>query len=136
MSSFIREYVFVQNIPIVKLLFAFGISLVRGSFPPSLHFFTTILRSARNSEVRAKRRYYIFLEWQYQESESNVDVLSRSWNLLRRARLHLREKLPQYNTISDAVSLIVNSKRIMVLTGAGISTRLLFRILRISPENH
>jgi hypothetical protein len=28
MSSFVREYVITQNIPIVKLLFAFGISLV------------------------------------------------------------------------------------------------------------
>lgn len=81
MSSFIREYVFVQNIPIVKLLFAFGISLVRGSFPPSLHFFTTILRSARNSKVRAKRRYYIFLEWQYQESELIVGMVAKSFGL-------------------------------------------------------
>lgn len=100
------------------------------------HCFFDIPRSVQNFRISVQRRSCISLEWQYQESESNVDVLSRSWNLLRRARLHLREKLPQCNTISDAVSLIVNSKRIMVLTGAGISTRLLFRILRISPENH
>ncbi|KAJ3718903.1 DHS-like NAD/FAD-binding domain-containing protein [Lentinula raphanica] len=35
--------------------------------------------------------------------------------------LRLRERLPQYNTISDAVNLIRNSKRILILTGAGIS---------------
>ncbi|KAF9244106.1 DHS-like NAD/FAD-binding domain-containing protein [Melanogaster broomeanus] len=35
--------------------------------------------------------------------------------------LHLRERLPQYDTISDAVSLIANAKRIVILTGAGIS---------------
>ncbi|KAE9406280.1 DHS-like NAD/FAD-binding domain-containing protein [Gymnopus androsaceus JB14] len=35
--------------------------------------------------------------------------------------LRLREKLPQYNTISDAVELIRNSKRMLILTGAGIS---------------
>ncbi|KAJ4470130.1 SIR2-domain-containing protein [Lentinula aciculospora] len=35
--------------------------------------------------------------------------------------LRLRERLPQYNTISDAVNLIRNSKRMLILTGAGIS---------------
>ncbi|KAF9219745.1 SIR2-domain-containing protein [Gyrodon lividus] len=85
MSSFMREYVVVQNIPVVKLLFAFGISLC-----PEL----------RNK--RSKTLLY-FLRV----------AISRE--------LHLREKLPQYNTISDAVSLIANSKRIVILTGAGIS---------------
>ncbi|KAG9309460.1 DHS-like NAD/FAD-binding domain-containing protein [Chiua virens] len=85
MSSFIREYVFGQNIPIVKLLFAFGISLcpeLRNKRPKTLLYFLRVAMSRQ---------------------------------------LHLREKLPQYNTISDAVSLIVRSKHIMVLTGAGIS---------------
>ncbi|KAH9943822.1 SIR2-domain-containing protein [Amylocystis lapponica] len=35
--------------------------------------------------------------------------------------LESRDKLPQYNTIDDAVSLIRASKRILILTGAGIS---------------
>ncbi|KAA1468906.1 SIR2-domain-containing protein [Dentipellis sp. KUC8613] len=35
--------------------------------------------------------------------------------------LQLREKLPQYNTIDDAVNLIATSRRILILTGAGIS---------------
>ncbi|KAI0029549.1 DHS-like NAD/FAD-binding domain-containing protein, partial [Vararia minispora EC-137] len=35
--------------------------------------------------------------------------------------LQLRERLTQYNTIDDAVRLIKSSKRILVLTGAGIS---------------
>ncbi|KAF8834887.1 SIR2-domain-containing protein [Paxillus ammoniavirescens] len=85
MSSFIREYVVIQNIPVVKLLFAFGISLypdLRNKRPKTLLYF---LRVAMSGE------------------------------------LHLREKLFQYNTISDAVSLIANSKRIVILTGAGIS---------------
>ncbi|KAM6496830.1 DHS-like NAD/FAD-binding domain containing protein [Amanita muscaria] len=36
-------------------------------------------------------------------------------------QLRLRDKLPQYNTIDDAVQLIHNSSRILILTGAGIS---------------
>ncbi|KAF9266765.1 SIR2-domain-containing protein [Marasmius fiardii PR-910] len=35
--------------------------------------------------------------------------------------LRLRERLAQYSTISDAVNLIRNSKRILILTGAGVS---------------
>ncbi|KAE8151861.1 SIR2-domain-containing protein [Aspergillus avenaceus] len=35
-----------------------------------------------------------------------------------------RQKLPQYNTIEDAVKLLQESKNIIVLTGAGISTSL------------
>ncbi|KAG1780780.1 DHS-like NAD/FAD-binding domain-containing protein [Suillus placidus] len=85
MSSFVREYVITQNIPIVKLLFAFGISLcpeLRTKQPQTMLYF---LRVAMSKE------------------------------------LHLREKLPQYNTVADAVSLIQASKRVVVLTGAGIS---------------
>ncbi|KAF8629053.1 hypothetical protein AX15_003553 [Amanita polypyramis BW_CC] len=36
-------------------------------------------------------------------------------------QLRLRDKLPQYNTIEDAVQLIRNSQRMVILTGAGIS---------------
>ena len=36
--------------------------------------------------------------------------------------LRMREKLPQYNTIDDAANLIKGAQRIMILTGAGIST--------------
>jgi NAD-dependent histone deacetylase SIR2 len=85
MSSFVREYVITQNIPIVKLLFAFGISLcpeLRNKQPQTMLYF---LRVAMSKE------------------------------------LHLREKLPQFNTLADAVSLIQASKRVVVLTGAGIS---------------
>ncbi|OJJ49381.1 hypothetical protein ASPZODRAFT_129829 [Penicilliopsis zonata CBS 506.65] len=35
-----------------------------------------------------------------------------------------RQKLPQYNTVEDAVKLLKESKNIVVLTGAGISTSL------------
>ncbi|KAH7924308.1 SIR2-domain-containing protein [Leucogyrophana mollusca] len=85
MSSFVKEYVITRNIPIVKLLFAFGIYLC-----PEL----------RNKHAKTML-YFLRV------------AMSRE--------LHLREKLPEYNTISDAVSLIRNSRRIVVLTGAGIS---------------
>jgi len=40
-------------------------------------------------------------------------------------RLRRRDKLPQYNSVEDAVHLIQRSQRILILTGAGISnTRL------------
>ncbi|KAI9440774.1 SIR2-domain-containing protein [Lactarius indigo] len=35
--------------------------------------------------------------------------------------LQLRERLSQYSTLQDAVNLIISSRRILVLTGAGIS---------------
>ena len=38
--------------------------------------------------------------------------------------LRRRQKLTQYNTIDDVVSLLNSSKNIMVITGAGISTSL------------
>ncbi|KAG1738844.1 DHS-like NAD/FAD-binding domain-containing protein [Suillus paluster] len=85
MSSFVREYVMTRNIPIVKLLFAFGISLcpeLRNKQPQTMLYFLRVAMSKQ---------------------------------------LHLRDKLPQYNTVADAVSLIRASKRIVVLTGAGIS---------------
>ncbi|EIN09435.1 SIR2-domain-containing protein [Punctularia strigosozonata HHB-11173 SS5] len=36
-------------------------------------------------------------------------------------QLSRRDKLPAYNTVDDAVNLLRNSKRIIILTGAGIS---------------
>ncbi|KAG6333569.1 hypothetical protein ID866_5518 [Astraeus odoratus] len=85
MNAFIKEYVVVQNIPIVKLLFAFGIPLC--------------------PELRAK---------------STKTLLYFLRVAISRVLRH-REKLPQHNTIEDAVALIQKSCRIIILTGAGIS---------------
>ncbi|KAI6167294.1 DHS-like NAD/FAD-binding domain-containing protein [Pisolithus thermaeus] len=85
MSAFIKEYVVVQQIPVVKLLFAFGIPLcpeLRAKTPPTLLYFLRV-------------------------------AISRV--------LRLRERLLRYNTIEHAVSLIQRSRRIVILTGAGIS---------------
>jgi len=42
-------------------------------------------------------------------------------DLIINRELLKRAKLPQYNTIDDAVSLLTKSKNIIVLTGAGVS---------------
>ena len=49
------------------------------------------------------------------------------------ASLRQRDKLPQHNTIDNAVELIQKSQRILILTGAGISTfnRFCFSLLFI-----
>lgn len=36
--------------------------------------------------------------------------------------LRRREKLPQYNTVADAIDLLRQAKNIIILSGAGIST--------------
>jgi len=48
----------------------------------------------------------------------------RALGLAIQRELKKRYKLPQYNTIDDAVALLQKSKNIMVITGAGISTSL------------
>ncbi|KAG7444451.1 DHS-like NAD/FAD-binding domain-containing protein [Guyanagaster necrorhizus] len=61
-----------------------------------------------------------------------IDLVPELKNVSQRALLYFlrvamsrelrnRDKLPEYNTIKDAVNLIRNSKRILILTGAGIS---------------
>lgn len=49
-------------------------------------------------------------------------LLSLGWNpLLIFVRLRNRERLESYESVADAVKLIWRAKKIMVLTGAGIS---------------
>ncbi|KAF9482627.1 DHS-like NAD/FAD-binding domain-containing protein [Pholiota conissans] len=84
-AEFIDEYVKARNIPVPKLLAAFGIELcpeLQNRRPKTMLYF---LRVAMSHQLRN------------------------------------REKLQQYNTIDDAVQLIQKSKRILILTGAGIS---------------
>lgn len=56
------------------------------------------------------------------------DADDQAWLCLLRVvlgrEMHKRKKLPQYNTIDDAVQLMKEAKNIIVLTGAGISTSL------------
>ncbi|KAI5993369.1 SIR2-domain-containing protein [Pisolithus marmoratus] len=84
MGPFIKEYVVVQQIPVVKLLFAFGISLcseLRAKSPATLLYFLRVAIS----------------------------------------RIASQGKATSVQHIEDAVSLIQRSRRIIILTGAGIS---------------
>ncbi|TFY83650.1 hypothetical protein EWM64_g372 [Hericium alpestre] len=47
----------------------------------------------------------------------------------------LRDKLPQYNTVDDAVELIRSSRRILILTGAGINLAFSSFARQIYPSN-
>lgn len=60
----------------------------------------------------------VFLEGEPDESFHPLLAIAISREFSR------RRKLPQYNTIDDAVRLLRESKNIIVLTGAGISTSL------------
>ena len=58
------------------------------------------------------------------DSSKNVGNLTESskamhWRQPR--RLRDREKLPHFNTVEDVLALIRKSRKIMILTGAGIS---------------
>ena len=58
--------------------------------------------------------------WQCLISEAYI---FSSWNVSEYifASLRQRDKLPQHNSIDNAVELIQKSQRILILTGAGIS---------------
>ncbi|CDR99371.1 related to HST1-silencing protein [Sporisorium scitamineum] len=63
----------------------------------------------------------VFLPRSIRESDVPLDVLLPILKTALARILRRREKLPQYNTVDDALSLLATRKRIMVLSGAGIS---------------
>lgn len=84
-SAFIEEYVRTRQIPVPKLLHAFGVDLcpeLQDRRPATMIYFLRVVMSHH---------------------------------------LRQRDKLPQHNTVADAVGLIQKSQRILILTGAGIS---------------
>lgn len=63
----------------------------------------------------------VFLPRSIRESDAPLDTLLPILKTALARILRRREKLPQYNTISDALDLLSTRKRIMILSGAGIS---------------
>lgn len=63
----------------------------------------------------------VFLPRSIRESDVSLDILLPILKTALARILRRREKLPQYNTIDDVLDLLSNCKRIMVLSGAGIS---------------
>jgi hypothetical protein len=60
-------------------------------------------------------------------SRESVSLLRYTYPSLTESlppRLRMREKLTRFNTLEDAIDLIHNSKRILILTGAGISEKI------------
>lgn len=85
MKAFVTEYVITRQIPIARLLYAFGVSLCK---------------ELRQKEPKTQMYFLKVVIFQ---------VLQR------------RQKLSIYNSVDDAVDLIHKSRKILILTGAGIS---------------
>lgn len=63
----------------------------------------------------------VFLPRSIRESNPPLELLLPILKTALARILRRREKLPQYNTVDDALGLLLRSKRIMVLSGAGLS---------------
>jgi len=133
-SAFIDEYVRTRNIPIPKLLEAFGIQLV-------CYFLLAVFVVGPNCELnlctqcpelqdRRPKTMLYFLR----VAISHQSVVHSSHRSIFdvRYRLRNRDKLPQYNTIADAVQLIKQSQRILILTGAGISKCPIYPVISLT----
>ncbi|KAI3484021.1 hypothetical protein L1887_53036 [Cichorium endivia] len=63
----------------------------------------------------------VFLPRSMREADTPLEVLLPILKTALARILRRREKLPEYNTVDDVLELLQRSKRIMVLSGAGIS---------------
>ncbi|EST10109.1 Sirtuin family [Kalmanozyma brasiliensis GHG001] len=63
----------------------------------------------------------VFLPRSIRDSDVPLDILLPILKTALARILRRREKLPQYNTVDDALQLLSTRRRIMVLSGAGIS---------------
>ena len=123
MKAFLTEYVIVRQIPITRLLYAFGISLVRGlaleiSWELNDH-------KVQRIAAEATQDPNVFPQGRHLPSVSAMSVWHSAWNfgdVRAPISLQRRQKLSQYNSIEDAAELIHKSRNILILTGAGIST--------------
>ena len=135
MAAFVNEYVVQRAIPIPKLLYAFGVCLVSDiailATPDphrrsDEHWATAVqtapFEAAPDARLLSARgaipRVRIFPS--SHAPSRHPQPPSRTTPPTFR-RLESRERLLTYNTIDDVVNLIKASKRILILTGAGIS---------------
>lgn len=139
MAAFVNEYVVQRAIPIPKLLYAFGVCLVSDIATLAMpdphrrsdeHWATAVqtapfqaapdahLLPARGAIPRVRALPDFPCTFVHPQPPSHTTLLPT----LR--RLESRERLLTYNTIDDVVNLIKASKRILILTGAGISQSL------------
>ena len=122
MKAFLTEYVIVRQIPIIRLLYAFGISLV-GVFALNLLPGLKKLGSAKScgrsgSRPKCTSSRSSSSKCMYQA------IYGHAWNfndLCPQISLQRRQKLSHCNSVDDAVDLIHRSRNILILTGAGIS---------------
>ena len=120
MKAFLTEYVIVRQIPIPRLLYAFGISLV-GLF--ALNFLPRLKEpgSAKSCGRNGPRPKRTSSRSSSSKCMYHVDPRSGFDDLCIPISLQRRQKLSNYNSIDDAVELIHKSRNILILTGAGIS---------------
>ncbi|KAG8974936.1 NAD-dependent histone deacetylase sir2 [Tulasnella sp. 425] len=97
MVAWLKEYVIRRAIPIRQLLLGLGVLLASGA-----------LTQPPKADI---------------DDMTLLPLLKVTLTRILRRRI----KLPQYNTVDDVLSLLRTSKRIVVLTGAGISVSSDFR---------
>ncbi|CEQ42831.1 SPOSA6832_04675, partial [Sporobolomyces salmonicolor] len=103
--AFVKEYVETRGLSVRTLLLAFGI-MIRPDTP-------------LNDQLRMLK---IACSRVYVPAFSSPSLPLPSTHGLVLNRLRNRDRLEQYQTVDDVVNLIRKSKRILVLTGAGVST--------------
>ncbi len=95
-------------------------SLLRSNGPRALIDFT--IESGKISARKLITAFGCLPPSFMEDAEDDAFYPYIQWALIR--EMNKRAKLNTYNTVNDAITLLRNSKNIMVLTGAGISTSL------------
>lgn len=137
-SAFIEEYVRTRQIPIPKLLQAFGVDLVfryelsraklcwRDPYPPQ-PVSGTPRSTSNNNDIFSSGRNDTSVGWYFSCCLTSLTIF---------ASIRQRDRLPEYNSIPKAIELIKKSQRILILTGAGISMFSHFRFSLLFIFDH
>lgn len=120
----IQEYVVRRAILPQKLLLAFGlifVSIFARSLTKELAHYVHLLNMYRATKCLNQTTKSVSKYWRWHSCACKLYTrrpgLCTEVNSIRR-----RERLTRYNTIKDVANLLKKSKRIMVLSGAGICT--------------